>query len=56
VLATRALTAFLYGVSPGDPITLGVVAVAILAVAVLAAWPPARRAARLDPVEALRAD
>ena len=56
VLATRALASWLYGVRPGDPVTLVIVAVALLVVAVLSTLGPARRAAGLDPVEALRAE
>ena len=51
----RALaTPLLYGISPTDPITLAAVCLVLLAVGVLATWLPARRAARLDPVRALR--
>jgi predicted permease len=46
--------AFLYGVSPSDPATLGVVAGALVAISVIATWIPARRAATTDPVAALR--
>jgi hypothetical protein len=55
-LATRLLRTFLYGVKPGDPVTLVVVGVTLLGVAILATYAPARRAARLDPLVALRAD
>jgi len=44
----------LYGVEPYDPLTLMGAAVLMVAVAVLAAWIPARRAARIDPMVALR--
>lgn len=54
--ATRLLSSFLFGVSPTDPITFGAVPALLLAVALLAAYVPARRAARVDPVEALRAE
>lgn len=46
----------LYGVQPVDPLTLALGATLLLAVAVLAAWLPARRAARVDPMTALRAE
>jgi putative ABC transport system permease protein len=51
---TRVLRTFLFGVEPGDPLTLMAVAVAFATVAVLACWAPARRATEVDPVEALR--
>jgi len=52
--ATRVLRSVLYGVTPHDPIAIVVAIVLVLSVAALAAWIPARRAARIDPMEALR--
>jgi putative ABC transport system permease protein len=51
---TRFMTAVLYGVSPVDPTTYASVAGVLLVIALLASWLPARRAAGVDPVEALR--
>ena len=56
IAVTRFLDALLYGVTPTDPATLGLVPLLLLAVAAVASYAPARRAARIDPVEALRAD
>ncbi len=53
---TRLMASLLYGVSPMDPITLGSVSVALASVAVVASWLPARRAASVDPVVALRSE
>ncbi len=53
---TRLMSGVLYGVKTTDPITFAGVAALLLGVAALASWIPARRAARLDPVEALRSD
>jgi len=52
----RFLRSFLYGVTPTDPVTLGIAALTLVIVATLATWTPARRAARVDPAETLRAE
>lgn len=51
---SRLLTTLLFGVRPGDPVTIAVMAAAIAAAAMLASLPPALRASRVDPVVALR--
>jgi putative ABC transport system permease protein len=56
VLITRMMQALLFGVSPTEPIVFLVIAALLLVVAVLACWIPARRAMRLDPLQALRQD
>ena len=48
------MTSLLYGIKPTDPATLAAVALVLSAVALLASWLPARRAARIDPLTALR--
>jgi putative ABC transport system permease protein len=54
LVGTRALTNLLYDVSPGDPGTLALATLALLAVGFVACWLPARRAAAIDPLEAIR--
>jgi ABC-type antimicrobial peptide transport system permease subunit len=54
--ATRLMTKLLFNVAPNDPLTLIGVSVLLAATSILAALLPARRAARVDPAIALRAD
>ena len=54
--ATRVIRTMLFGVGATDPVTYAVVIVALGAVAMLACWVPARRASRVDPLVALRAE
>jgi len=56
VLLTRFMTTLLFDVEPGDPLTFLVVAGVLTGVAVLASYVPGRRATRVDPVVALRAE
>ncbi len=51
---TRLMTGLLFGVNPVDPVTYAIVPLGLLAVALLASYIPARRAARVDVMEALR--
>lgn len=55
-LAFRLVRSALYGVGPGDPLPYMLSATVLGAAVFLAAWLPARRAARIDPIEALRSE
>lgn len=56
MLASRAITALLYGVSRLDPITYAAVALLLLVVSIIACLVPAQRAASVDPMQALRSE
>jgi len=51
---SRLVSSLLYGVSPLDPLTFAATGAALLLVALAASWVPVRRAARVDPIVALR--
>ena len=54
--AGGALGSLLHGIAPSDPVVIGLSVLTILAVALVASWLPARRAARVDPITALRSE
>ena len=54
VAAGRAATSMLYGLKPHDPITMALAIASLAVVALLASYVPAHRAARLEPMMALR--
>jgi ABC-type antimicrobial peptide transport system permease subunit len=53
-MVTRVMTSMLVGVSPTDSTTFIAIVVLFMAITVAASWLPARRASRLDPMNALR--
>jgi putative ABC transport system permease protein len=56
VAAGRALTTFLFAVQPSDPVTIAIVSLLVLGTGAVAAYVPARRAARLDPLSVIRSE
>jgi putative ABC transport system permease protein len=54
IVMSRVLSSFLFEVAPTDPVTMVVVGLLFVSVALLACWAPARRAAKVDPLVALR--
>jgi ABC-type lipoprotein release transport system permease subunit len=56
IVSMRVLRSLLFEVSPTDPLTLGAVGALLIATATAAAYIPARRAATVDPMVALRTD
>lgn len=56
LLMARALAALLFGIAPGDPATFAAMVALLVAAAAVAAYLPARRAARIPPMAALRGD
>src|SRR5262249_12608055 len=54
--ASRLVAGLLFGVRPADPLTFAAVAAVLGALTVAIAYPPARQAARVDPIQALRSE
>jgi putative ABC transport system permease protein len=55
-LSARSITSLLYGISALDPVTMGSASIALFAIVLGACVMPARRAAKIDPIQALRAE
>jgi ABC-type lipoprotein release transport system permease subunit len=55
-MLSKLATSFLYGIQPHDALTFAVVPVFLATIALLACWLPARRAASIDPMQALRTE
>ena len=55
-VGSRSLTAFLYGIAPHDPASIAFAVVMLLFAALAAGLLPARRAARIDPLTAMRCE
>jgi putative ABC transport system permease protein len=51
---THLIESYLYGVSPTDPLSFAIVGLVLVGATLLACWFPALRAARIDPIQALR--
>lgn len=56
LLANRTLQSMLYGIAPGDPLTVAAVVALLAATSAAACWLPVRRALRSDPIRSLRSD
>ena len=56
IIVMRLMSSLLFKVSPADPITYAAVCAGLIATTALASYLPSRRAATVDPVEALRAE
>ena len=56
IASGRLASGLLFGLQPSDPATMGMAAALLAAIAIIAAYLPAWRAARVDPVIALRSD
>jgi ABC-type antimicrobial peptide transport system permease subunit len=56
VAASRVLSSALHGVGPRDPVTFAIVVLVLAGAAALASYVPARRAAKADPMTALRSE
>jgi ABC-type lipoprotein release transport system permease subunit len=56
LVMARGLKSLIYDVSPADPLTFTAIGLAVIAIAIVACYIPARRATKADPMVALRAE